>query len=199
MGHSRVSGTPRETTEREGFSGYFKSRPALGAPDIDGWRGKDMIAPIFMSGDTELQEKLRRHVMVPYIMESFIPEHKRELAGATSFAYLKPNGVDVRPLAEGSAWRRAAASAANAPAAPRGAASPLQLPQLNSLAQPASSGRADGAAASSSRLPKQKRVTQQIMPRWMPHVQANQAPPVGAGMGEGDQSRKLSYSPKPAA
>ena len=89
---------------------------------------------------------------------------------------------------------------------------------------------ADGAAASLSRFPKQKRVTQQIMPRWMPHVHSNQAPPddfcnhlrklhltqvveaapdaeagdlrhsiLGAGMGEGDQSRKLSYSPKPAA
>ena len=26
-------------------------------------------------------------------------------------------------------------------------------------------------------LPKQKRVTQQIMPRWMPHVHSNQVPP----------------------
>ena len=110
--------------------------------------------------------------------------------------------------------------------APQGAASPLQLPQLNSQAQPASSGPADSAAASSSSLPKQKRVTQQIMPRWMPHVQYNQAPPddlcnhlrklhltqvveaapdaeagdprhsiLGAGMGEGDQSRKLYFTP----
>ena len=43
-----------------------------------------MIAPIFASGDTELQEKLRRHVMLPYIMADFIPEHKSELAGAKS-------------------------------------------------------------------------------------------------------------------
>ena len=49
------------------------------------------------------------------------------------------------------------AAAANAPAASLGAASPLQLPQLNSLAPPASSGPADGAAATSWRLPKQKR------------------------------------------
>ena len=59
--------------------------------------------------------------------------------------------VEVDPLAQRPA------AAANAPAAPQGAASPLQLPQLNSLAQPASSGPADGAAATSSRLPKQKR------------------------------------------
>ena len=39
-------------------------------------------------------------------------------------------------------------------------------------------------AATTSRLPKQytsstlaKRITKQIMPRWLPHVQANQAPP----------------------
>ena len=49
--------------------------------------------------------------------------------------------------------------------------------QLNTLAQPAFLGPADGVAATSSRLPKQKRVTQQIIPRWLPHVQANQAPP----------------------
>ena len=75
-------------------------------------------------------------------------------------------------------------------------------------------------------LPKQKRVTQQIMPRWMPHVHSNQVPPddlcnhlrklhltqvveaapdaeagdlrhsiLGAGMGEGNQSRKLYFTP----
>ena len=42
------------------------------------------------------------------------------------------------------------APAANAPAAPDGSASPLQLPQLSSLAQPASSGHADGDADSTS-------------------------------------------------
>ena len=94
------------------FREYFQSRPALVAPCGDGWRQKEMIAPIFASGDTELQEKLRRHVMLPYIMADFIPGHKSELAGAKSFAYFKPNGVDVRPLAEGSAWRRAAATCA---------------------------------------------------------------------------------------
>ena len=71
-----------------------------------------MIAPIFKSGATELQERLRRHVMLPYIMQNFIPEHKSEHAGAKSFAYFKPNGVDVRPLAEGSSWRRAPAACA---------------------------------------------------------------------------------------
>ena len=50
------------------FREYFQSRPALGAPCPDGWRLKEMIAPIFASGDTELQEKLRRHVMLPYMM-----------------------------------------------------------------------------------------------------------------------------------
>ena len=79
--------------------------------------------------------------------------------------------VEVDPLAQRPA------AAANAPAAPQGAASPLQLPQLKSLAQPASSGPAGGTAATSSRLPQQKRITKQIMPRWLPHVQANQAPP----------------------
>ena len=37
--------------------------------------------------------------------ESLNHEH----AGAKSFAYFQPNGVDVRPLAEGSSWRRAPA------------------------------------------------------------------------------------------
>ena len=79
--------------------------------------------------------------------------------------------VEVDPLAQRPA------AAANAPAAPQGAASPLQLPQLKSLARPDSSGPADGTAATSSRLPKQKRITKQIMPRWRPHVESIQAPP----------------------
>ena len=69
------------------------------------------------------------------------------------------------------------APVANAPAAPDGAASRLQLPQLSSPAQPASSGHADGDAASSSRLLPQRRVTQQVMTHWLPHVQSSLAPP----------------------
>ena len=79
--------------------------------------------------------------------------------------------VEVDPLAQRPA------AAANAPAAPQGAASPLQLPQLKSLAQPDSSGTADGTAATSSRLPKQKRITKQILPHWKPHEDSIQAPP----------------------
>ena len=55
--------------------------------------------------------------------------------------------------------------------------SPLQLPPLKSLAQPDSSGPADGTAATSSRLPKQKRITKQIMPHWKPHKDSTQQPP----------------------
>ena len=79
--------------------------------------------------------------------------------------------VEVDPLAQRPA------AAANAPAAPQGAASPLQLPPLKSLAQPDSSGPADGTAATSSRLPKQKRITKQILPHWKPHEDSIQAPP----------------------
>ena len=79
--------------------------------------------------------------------------------------------VEVDPLAQRPA------AAANAPAAPQGAASPLQLPQLKSLAQPDSSGPADGTAATLSRLPKQKRITKQILPHWKPHADSIQAPP----------------------
>ena len=79
--------------------------------------------------------------------------------------------VEVDPLAQRPA------AAANAPAAPQGAASPLQLPPLKSLARPDSSGPADGTAATSLRLPKQKRILQQIMPQWRPHVASIQAPP----------------------
>ena len=99
--------------------------------------------------------------------------------------------VEVDPLAQRPA------AAANAPAAPQGAASPLQLPQLNSLAQPASSGPADGTAATSSRLPKQKRITKQIMPRWLPHVQANQAPPTPSANTSGTSTSHRWLRPPP--
>ena len=84
----------------------------MSAADIDGWRGKETIAPLFMSGNTALQEQLRRHLILPYLYEQFLPEYTGEYAGGKSIVFLKPSGVGIRPLLCGSAWRRAFAACA---------------------------------------------------------------------------------------
>ena len=69
-----------------------------------------------MSGNLELQEHLRRHLILPYLSDylyqQFLPEHTSEHAGGKAIVFLKPGGVGIRPLLCGSAWRRAFAACA---------------------------------------------------------------------------------------
>jgi hypothetical protein len=87
---------------------YFKSCQALGAADIDGWRGREHILHLFMNNDTELHHLIFDELIWPYVMGDFLHEFLPELAGGLLFAFLKNNG-GLRPLLCGSIWRRCAA------------------------------------------------------------------------------------------
>ena len=89
---------------------FFCNRPPRGAPDLDGWRCREIIAFMFKNDDTELHELIRTELILPYIYGDFHPDHLEEKAGGLLFAFYKANGVDTRPLCCGSAFRRCAAA-----------------------------------------------------------------------------------------
>ena len=76
---------------------YFRQRPALGAPDIDGWQAREHIAAMLMDKDEEFHLLFRKHLILPYAYNDFIPEYSDEHAGGRMFAHTKANG-GVRPI-----------------------------------------------------------------------------------------------------
>ena len=51
---------------------YFRSASPLGAPDPDGWRGREHISPLFLNDDTNAQESIIKHLIVPYAKGEFL-------------------------------------------------------------------------------------------------------------------------------
>lgn len=88
---------------------YFRRWPALGAPDIDGWRGREHLAFMFLNDDHDFHARVRHHLILPYLYNSFIPQYAAERAGGHLFAFIKPTG-GLRPLVCGSIFRRCFAS-----------------------------------------------------------------------------------------
>ena len=91
---------------------YFRTRPALGAADIDGWRGREHVRYLFQNNDSELHELIIDELIFPYVLGDFLPQFLPELAGGLLFAFLKKDG-GIRPLLCGSIWRRCAARLIN--------------------------------------------------------------------------------------
>jgi len=60
---------------------YFRSASPLGAPDPDGWRGREHISPFFLNDDTEAQERIIKHLIVPYAKGEFLQSDLHECAG----------------------------------------------------------------------------------------------------------------------
>ena len=44
---------------------YFRKRPALGAPDPDGCRGREHASHCFLNDDAEAQQRIIKHLIVP--------------------------------------------------------------------------------------------------------------------------------------
>jgi len=96
---------------------YFRTRSPVSAADVDGWRARELMAPLFMDDDEELQALIRDHLILPYLFGDFHPSHIQEYAGGLLFALEKPakDGGGIRPIICGESWRRCFASlAANA-------------------------------------------------------------------------------------
>ena len=89
---------------------HFRTRPALGAPDPDGWRGREHISWLFMNDDEDAQQRIITHLMLPYATGDFHPDYLHEHAGGRLSAFLKPDGVRVRPINNASVWRRGTAT-----------------------------------------------------------------------------------------
>jgi len=51
---------------------YFRSASPLGAPDPDGWRGREHISHLFLNDDTEAQERIIKHFIVPFAKGEFL-------------------------------------------------------------------------------------------------------------------------------
>jgi hypothetical protein len=74
---------------------YFRTRSPVSAADIDGWRARELVAPLFMGDDEELQELIRTHLILPYLFGDFHPSHIQEYAGGLLLALEKLANVNV--------------------------------------------------------------------------------------------------------
>ena len=88
---------------------YFRRRPPLGAPDIDGWRGREHIAFMLMDDDEDFHELFRTHLILPHVHNDFLAQYSKERAGGHLFAFQKTNG-GIRPILCGGIFRRCYAS-----------------------------------------------------------------------------------------
>jgi hypothetical protein len=96
---------------------YFRTRSPVSAADIDGWRARELMAPLFMGDDEELQALIRDHLILSDLFGDFHPSHIQEYAGGLLLALEKPakDGGCIRPIISGESWRHCFASlAANA-------------------------------------------------------------------------------------
>ena len=99
---------------------YYARSPPLSAQDNDGWRPREHVAFLFSEDDEEFHNLIRKHMVLPFILGDFFPDHSEEVAGGKYFALVKPNAdgapipnaggasvdADVRVIVIGSTWRR---------------------------------------------------------------------------------------------
>ncbi len=79
---------------------YLRKCPALGAPDPDGWRGREHVLPLFINDDTDAQERIIKHLILPYAIGDFHPSYLHEHAGGRLSAFNKKDPLEgkIRPI-----------------------------------------------------------------------------------------------------
>jgi hypothetical protein len=60
---------------------YFRTFQALGATDIDGWRGREHVLYLFTNNDTELHQLMIDELIFLYVMGEFLPLSARTCGG----------------------------------------------------------------------------------------------------------------------
>jgi hypothetical protein len=77
--------------------------------------GREHIARMLTitAKDDEFHKLFRKHLILPFLQDQFLPQYSAENAGGHLFAFLKPQG-GIRPLLCGSIFRRCFASLAAA-------------------------------------------------------------------------------------
>jgi hypothetical protein len=83
---------------------YFCTPPALGAADIDGQRGREIVAYLFMNNDHELHQFLIDELTLPYVLGTLHPNFLPEYAGGVLLAFLKPKPVPRNPSLRWWCW-----------------------------------------------------------------------------------------------
>ena len=86
-------------------------RPALGAPDVDGWCGREHMARLLTNKDSDSRLLFRQHLILPFLHSHLEPQYAPENASGHLFAFFKPQG-GIRLLLCGSVFRRCFASLA---------------------------------------------------------------------------------------
>jgi hypothetical protein len=74
---------------------YIRSRSLLCAPDIDGWRMKDLFQRIFLSSDPDnedLKELVYECFYIPWLKGDFLPDFAPEYTGSYLIALQRPSG-----------------------------------------------------------------------------------------------------------
>jgi hypothetical protein len=89
---------------------FRRTRLPVTMADIDGWRARDLIAPLFFNDDTE-HILIRKRLILPCLTDSFHPSFIEEYAGGLLMALQKQDG-GLRPILCGEIWRRCFASLA---------------------------------------------------------------------------------------
>ena len=88
---------------------YIRSFSLLYAPDIDGWRMKNLLQLIFLSSDPDnedLKVLVYDCLYIPWLKGDFLPEFAPEYTGYYIIALQKPSG-GIRGIAPVDIWRRA--------------------------------------------------------------------------------------------
>jgi hypothetical protein len=67
-----------------------------------------------LDDDTDAQERIIKHLLLPYVKGNFHPSYLHEHAGGRLSAFLKSDLLKIRPTFNSSSWRRGAAHLINA-------------------------------------------------------------------------------------
>ena len=65
---------------------YLRTRSPVCAADIDGWKAREIIAPLFMGDDHEFRVEIRDELILPSLFGDFHPSHLNEYAGGLLLA-----------------------------------------------------------------------------------------------------------------
>ena len=76
---------------------YFRNRKPLAAADVDGWRGREHLAWMFMNNDTEFQELIRKELLCRISPTNSCRSMPRTMQEG-SFSLSSKQTVDCAPL-----------------------------------------------------------------------------------------------------
>ena len=94
-------------SQRAGISSQLPI-PSLGAPDPDGWRGREHVLPLFLNDDTDAQERIIKHLILSYAIGDLHLSYLHDHACGCLSAFHKKDPLDgkICPINNSSQWHR---------------------------------------------------------------------------------------------